>query len=144
MGTKYRLWVVDKTTNEVFHLDFESKEEAEKEMDWYLKNANFYVIKLESLEGDVRVDEIVGILQKEFPEAKVQKLGDGIYVKITKDEDYSEALETIDREFGNLHFQAGKYISGELFWEGYIKVKGEVVDKDMEQLVKIIKDTSKD
>ena len=29
MGTKYRLWVVDKTTNEVFHLDFESKEDGE-------------------------------------------------------------------------------------------------------------------
>ena len=92
----------------------------------------------------MKVNEVMDRLQKEFPEAKVQKLGDGIYVKITKDEDYSEALETIDREFGNLHFQAGKYISGELFWEGYIEVKGEVVDKDMEQLVKIIKDTSKD
>ena len=65
----------------------------------------------------MKVNEVMDRLQKEFPEAKVQKLGDGIYVKITKDEDYSEALETIDREFGNLHFQAGKYISGELFWD---------------------------
>ena len=92
----------------------------------------------------MKVNEVMDRLQKEFPEAEVQKLGDGIYVKITKDEDYSEALETIDREFGNLHFQAGKYISGELFWEGYIEVKGEVVDKDMEQLIEIIKDISND
>ena len=94
--------------------------------------------------SEVKVEEIMDRLQKEFPEAEVQKLGDGIYVKITKDEDYSEALETIDREFGNLHFQAGKYISGELFWEGYIEVKGEVVDKDIEWLVKIIRDISND
>ena len=46
---KYRLWVCDKTTNEVFYLDYNNRDVAEKQMDWYLKTEPFYVIKLEEI-----------------------------------------------------------------------------------------------